>query len=147
MSMAFDEQSNQAVRRAFGRYLRRSALFVLILAVLGAAVAVVVAGWPGVWGILIGVALTAVFVAITGAAGYLSADRSLGFTTAMVLAGPLVKIGVAAVVLLLIRDLGFFSTPALLIAILLGLVVPLALEAQALNSARVAYVDAGKRVT
>lgn len=147
MTMAFDEQSNQAVRRAFARYLRLSALFAVALAVLGGAVAGVIAGWPGVWGMLIGAALTAAFVAVTGTAGYLSADRSMGFTTAVVLGGPLVKIVIAAVVLLLLRDLDFFSTPALLVALLLGLVVPLAFEAQALTSARVGYVDTGKRST
>lgn len=145
--MSFDEQSNQAVRRAFGRYVRLSALFVLALVVLGSVIAGATAGWAGVWGILIGAGLTLIFVAITGLAGYVSADRSMGFTTAVVLGGPLVKMVIVVVVLLLIRDLDFYSVPALLLTLLLGLLVPLALEAQALTSARVAYVDTDKRAT
>ena len=78
-------------------------------------------GLPGIWGVLIGAAIAGGFLLVTVAS---------------------VKVIVVLMVLVLIRDLTFYSHVAFFVTLLVALIVVLATEAYGVITSRVTYLSA-----
>lgn len=100
----------------------------LLLSVLSVIVWSLVDGGPGAWGVLVGAAIGGFFV-LTTAIVTLATARSRAMTMGAVLLGTwLLKLVVVIVVVALIKELDFYSRPALVVTMALSLVVVLAVE-------------------
>lgn len=111
------------------------------LAVIGAAVASLVAGTAGLWGALIGVAVGGGFVLCTALA-VLFTEKLPPATSGLILLGSwLLKMILAIVVLGLLKGMDFYSKGALAAVMVLALVIVLGAETYGLLKVKVPYVD------
>lgn len=104
-----------------------------------------VAGPAGVWGAAIGMGLAAGFFAITVGVALVTASLDVTALGATVLGSWLIKIVVLIVVLALLRDADFYSRPVLFVALLVGTMGALVLEAVVATRTQVPYTEAGPR--
>ena len=98
-------------------------------------------GLPGIWGVLIGAAIAGGFLLVT-VASVLTASTTPTTTGAVVLGTWLMKVIVVLMVLVLIRDLTFYSHVAFFVTLLVALIVVLATEAYGVITSRVTYLSA-----
>ena len=94
-------------------------------------------GLPGIWGVLIGAAIAGGFLLVTVASVLLTASTTPTTTGAVVLGTWLMKIIMVLIVLVLIRDLTFYSHVAFFVTLLVALIVVLATEAYEIGRAHV----------
>lgn len=121
--------------------VRWGALGLLGLAVVGALVSWLVAGVPGLWGALIGVAVGGGFILCTALA-VLFTEKLPPATSGLILLGSwLLKMILAILVLGLLKGMDFYSKPALAIVMVLALVIVLGAETAGLLRVKVPYVD------
>ena len=99
-------------------------------------------GLPGIWGVLIGAAIAGGFLLVTVASVLLTASTTPTTTGAVVLGTWLMKVIVVLMVLVLIRDLTFYSHVAFFVTLLVALSVVLATEAYGVITSRVTYLSA-----
>ena len=99
-------------------------------------------GLPGIWGVLIGAAIAGGFLLVTVASVLLTAPTTPTTTGAVVLGTWLMKVIVVLMVLVLIRDLTFYSHVAFFVTLLVALIVVLATEAYGVITSRVTYLSA-----
>ncbi len=99
-------------------------------------------GLPGIWGVLIGAAIAGGFLLVTVASMLLTASTTPTTTGAVVLGTWLMKVIVVLMVLVLIRDLTFYSHVAFFVTLLVALIVVLATEAYGVITSRVTYLSA-----
>lgn len=99
-------------------------------------------GLPGIWGVLIGAAIAGGFLLVTVASVLLTASTTPTTTGAVVLGTWLMKVIVVLMVLVLIRDLTFYSHVAFFATLLVALIVVLATEAYGVMTSRVTYLSA-----
>ncbi|WP_314535122.1 hypothetical protein [uncultured Corynebacterium sp.] len=99
-------------------------------------------GLPGIWGVLIGAAIAGGFLLVTVASVLLTASTTPTTTGAVVLGTWLMKVIVVLMVLVLIRDLTFYSHVAFFVTLLVALIVVLATEAYGVITSRVTYLSA-----
>lgn len=99
-------------------------------------------GLPGIWGVLIGAAIAGGFLLVTVASMLLTASTTPTTTGAVVLGTWLMKVIVVLMVLVLIRDLTFYSHVAFFVTLLVALIVVLATEAYGVMTSRVTYLSA-----
>ncbi|UZN04451.1 hypothetical protein [Cellulomonas sp. S1-8] len=127
----------------FRRALRDTGILLGVLTVLGLGIGALVAGMPGVWGALIGVALALVFSGTTVVA-MLRTLHSPPHTMAAVVMGTwLAKVLVVVVVLALLRDQDFYSRGVLAAVLAVGVIGSAVLDFRAVNGGRVPYVEPG----
>lgn len=135
--------AQDAARAVFRRALRDTVVLLVALAVLGVGVGALVAGLPGVWGALIGVALALVFSGTTVVAMLRTIDSSPNTMAAVVMGTWLAKVLVVIVVLAVIRDMDFYHRGVLAAVLALGVVGSAVLDFRAVNGGRVPYVEPG----
>ena len=99
-------------------------------------------GLPGIWGVLIGAAIAGGFLLVTVASVLLTASTTPTTTGAVVLGTWLMKVIVVLMVLVLIRDLEFYSHAAFFVTLLMTLIVVLVTEAYGVMTSRVTYLSA-----
>ena len=99
-------------------------------------------GLPGIWGVLIGAAIAGGFLLVTVASVLLTASTTPTTTGVVVLGTWLMKVIVVLMVLVLIRDLTFYSHVAFFVTLLVALIVVLATEAYGVITSRVTYLSA-----
>ena len=99
-------------------------------------------GLPGIWGVLIGAAIAGGFLLVTVASVLLTASTTPTTTGAVVLGTWLMKVIVVLMVLVLIRELTFYSHVAFFVTLLVALIVVLATEAYGVITSRVTYLSA-----
>ena len=99
-------------------------------------------GLPGIWGVLIGAAIAGGFLLVTVASVLLTASTTPTTTGAVVLGTWLMKVIVVLMVLVLIRDLTFYSHVAFFVTLMVTLIVVLATEAYGVITSRVTYLSA-----
>ena len=99
-------------------------------------------GLPGIWGVLIGAAIAGGFLLVTVASVLLTASTTPTTTGAVVLGTWLMKVIVVLMVLVLIRDLTFYSHVAFFVTLLVALIIVLATEAYGVITSRVTYLSA-----
>lgn len=123
------------------RMLTIGAVCGLIALPVAALLGYLVAGVPGAWGALIGMAIPICFFAITAVTALVTAH--LGPTTLgiAVLGGWLLKIVLLLGVLLVLRGTDFYDRMTLFVALLLGTAGSLLLEALVVARTRVPYVE------
>lgn len=127
------------------RVVRVGAIASAVALPASAVVGFLVAGAPGAWGALIGMALAVGFFGITVAVSLLTARMDPTKLGVWVLGSWLVKMALLIVVLAVLRGQDFYSRPALFVSLLVGTVGSLLLEARIVTSTQVPYVEPGAR--
>lgn len=95
---------------------------------------------PGIWAVLMGVAVGGGFVLATAASVLATSNSSPNTTMAVVLGGWLIKMGVLVVFLLFIRGFEFYDNTAFGVTTILALVVALAAETWGVITTRTTYL-------
>lgn len=134
-----------ALVRPMRRVVRTGGLAALIALPVSALVGYLVAGMPGLWGALIGMGIAVAFFGITVAVALKTAKMGPSTLGAWVLGSWLIKMILLLVVLAVLRGTDFYSRPMLLVALLVGTIGSLVLEARVVTSTRVPYVEPGPR--
>lgn len=96
---------------------------------------------PGIWAVLMGVAVGGGFVLATAATVLATANSTPPTTMAVVLGGWLVKVGLLAVFLMWIRGFDFYDHRAFGVTTLAALAVALAAETWGVITTRTTYLD------
>lgn len=96
---------------------------------------------PGIWAVLMGVAVGGSFVLLTAVTVLATSDSSPNSTMAVVLGGWLLKMGVLVVFLLWIRGYDFYDHAAFGVTTIAALVVALAAETWGVITTRTTYLD------
>jgi hypothetical protein len=123
------------------RVLVIGALASLVALPVAALLGYLVAGVPGFWGALIGMAIPICFFAITAATALLTARLGPTALGAAVLGGWLAKIVLLLVVLVVLRGADFYDRMVLFVALLIGTAGSLIAEAVIVTRTRVPYVE------
>lgn len=130
------------VRPLFRRILVQGAVLALGLAVVGGVVGFLVAGGPGLAGGLIGAVMSVVFCGLTAVSILLAIRFSGGQMISGAFFGTimgmfLVKFVLFIVVLVLLKDRDWVSTPVLAIAIIVGVIGSLVIDVTVIAKGRV----------
>lgn len=96
---------------------------------------------PGIWAVLMGVAVGGSFVLLTAVSVLATSNSSPNATMAVVLGGWLLKMGVLVIFLLWIRGYDFYDHQALGITTIAALVVALSAETWGVITTRTTYLD------
>jgi len=111
------------------------ALTIVSLAAWGAA-----RDLPGIWGVLLGAAIGGSFVLLTVVSVLATANTTPSTTMAVVLGSWLVKLLVLIGLLMWLRTMDFYDTPALAVTMIAALVVVLATEVWGIMTTQAMYV-------
>ncbi len=129
--------------------MRRVLRVGLVASLVALPVAVVlgyaVAGASGAWGAAIGMGIAVGFFAITVGVALGTAGMGTTALGASVLGSWLIKMILLIVVLVLLRDADFYSRPVLFVALLLGTIGTLVLEALVVTRTQVPYTESPQR--
>lgn len=101
----------------------------------------VVAGAAGAWGAAIGMGIAVGFFAITVGVALGTASMDATALGASVLGSWLIKMILLIVVLVLLRDADFYSRPVLFLALLVGTIGTLVIEALVVTRTQVPYTE------
>lgn len=112
-----------------------------VLTVLGAVIATLVAGLPGLWGALIGAALGGGFILTTALSIALTSKTPPTMAGAVLLGGWIVKMLLAVVVLAVLKDMDFYSKKSLALVVVAALVLVLGAEVYGVVRTKAPYVD------
>lgn len=96
---------------------------------------------PGIWGVLMGVAIGGGFVLATAVSVLATANSSPSMTMAVVLGGWLVKMVVLILLFVWLRGFDFYDNTAFGVTTLAALVVALTAEAWGVITSRTAYLS------
>lgn len=96
---------------------------------------------PGIWAVLMGVAVGGSFVLLTAVSVLVTSNSSPNATMAVVLGGWLLKMGVLVLFLLWIRGFNFYDHKAFGVTTIAALVVALAAETWGVITTRTTYLD------
>lgn len=95
---------------------------------------------PGIWAVLMGVAVGGGFVLATAASVLATSNSTPTATMAVVLGGWLLKMGLLVIFLLFIRQFDFYDATAFGVTTIAALVVALAAETWGVISTRTTYL-------
>lgn len=98
-------------------------------------------GMSGVWGVLLGAAISGGFVLITVLGVLFTARTTPSTTLAVVLGGWLLKIVVLIGILVVIRDLEFYHHLTFFVTVVLTLLVTLGAEVWGMSQSNLTYVQ------
>lgn len=121
--------------------VRYGVIGLVVLTVLGAIIATLVAGLPGLWGALIGAALGGGFILTTALSIALTSKFPPTMVGAVLLGGWLVKMLLAIVVLGVLKDMDFYSEKSLALVVVAALVLVLGAEVYGVVRTKAPYVD------
>lgn len=133
--------TTRATRNMYEHILRRLAVLVAGLAVVGSAVGYLVAGSPGVWGALMAAGIAAVFMLGTVVTMMVTADKPLPIATAAGVGGWAVKTILLFVVLVVVRGRDFYSPGVFFVVLVVAILGSLAIEVAGVLRARVPNVE------
>lgn len=131
----------QALVVPMGRVLRVAVLAGLVALPVAALLGWLLGGAAGAWGALIGMAIAVGFLLVTVAVALLTARMDASTLGIVVMGSWLVKVALLMVVLGVLRGETFYSRPALLLALLVGVSGTLLLEGVVVTRTRVPYVE------
>ena len=137
-----DQHDYDDHRRPLVRALRLGSSALLVVTIISLMSWGGYQGLPGIWGVLIGAAIAGGFLLVTVASVLLTASTTPTTTGAVVLGTWLMKVIVVLMVLVLIRDLTFYSHVAFFVTLLVALIVVLATEAYGVITSRMTYLSA-----
>lgn len=121
--------------------VRYGVIGLVVLTVLGAIIATLFAGLPGLWGALIGAALGGGFILTTALSIALTSKFPPTMVGAVLLGGWLVKMLLAIVVLGVLKDMDFYSQKSLALVVVAALVLVLGAEVYGVVRTKAPYVD------
>ncbi|ALA67095.1 hypothetical protein [Corynebacterium lactis] len=98
-------------------------------------------GMAGVWGVLLGAAISGSFVLLTVLGVLFTAKTSPTTTLAVVMGGWLLKIVILIGVLIIIRNLQFYDHLTFFVTVVLTLVVTLGAEVWGMSQSNLTYVQ------
>ncbi len=131
----------QALVVPMGRVLRVAVLAGLVALPVAGLLGWLLGGAAGAWGALIGMAIAVGFLLVTVAVALLTARMDASTLGIVVMGSWLVKVALLMVVLGVLRGETFYSRPALLLALLVGVTGTLLLEGVVVTRTRVPYVE------
>lgn len=137
--------SGHRIRDVLSAALRDTAVGLVALAAVGSLVAGLLAGWPGVLGALLGAGIVAIFSGTTILSMLLTADAPLERAAAVVMAAWLGKVIVVGVLLAVLAGLDFYSRPALVVVLTVGVIGSAVLDYRAVSRHPTAYVEPAAR--
>jgi len=123
------------------RVLRIGLIASLVALPLAVLIGHLVAGAAGAWGAAIGMGIAVGFFTITVGVALVTAGMDATALGASVLGSWLIKMVLLLVVLALLRDADFYSRPVLFIALLVGTIGTLVLEALVVTRTQVPYTE------
>lgn len=129
-----------AARAVFRTALRDMLVLVAGLAVVGVVTGYLVAGMPGVWGAVLGVAMTVIFSGTTVISMLTTAGASATTTAAVVMGSWLAKMLVLILVLALLRQLDFYDKWMLGGVLMVGVIGAALIDYRAVARGRVPNV-------
>ncbi|WNB84958.1 hypothetical protein [Cellulomonas sp. ATA003] len=138
-----DGVQQDAARAVFRTALRDMLVLLAVLTVVGGGLGYLLAGAPGLWGALLGVALTLVFSGTTVVSMLATAGAAPQTTAAVVLGSWLGKMIVLVAALALLRGQTFYDRVALAVVLLVGVIGSALLDYRAVRGGRVPYTDPG----
>lgn len=139
------EPTSSPVRRVFGGVLREVVIFVVALTVVGSVVGFLVAGTAGLWGALLGAAVSALFSVTTAVIMYTTADKPMHVTTASLAGAWLGKMTVLFAVLTLLREQEFYDKVVFFLVLTVAILGSVIVEYRALLAARIPTIDLSAR--
>lgn len=128
------------------RILIYGAALALGIAVVGAIVGGIVAGWPGVISALVGTVMAVLFMGITAASilvanRYAGRESAIGAFFGIVMGGWIVKFVVFLVLIVLLKDQPWVQPVVLFLSIIAGVVGSLVVDAVVVLKSRMTYVS------
>lgn len=126
--------------------LRWSAIITAVLAVVGAGIGWLVAGYPGLWSALVAIVLAAVFLGLTGAS-ILIANRWFGdplyvpIFFGSVMGAWLVKFVLFIVVLLVLRGQPWLNTTVFFVALVVSVIASLVIDVVVMTRLRIPHAS------
>ncbi|WP_313770432.1 hypothetical protein [Corynebacterium anserum] len=130
------DDHNWPLRRA----LKISGIALAIIGIVSLAIWGALRDMPGIWGVVIGVAIAGGFMLMTVVVTLMTSRSTPATTMAVVLGSWLAKIAVVLVVMLLIKDMTFYDRAALATTMIVSLVVLLAAETWSVTKAQQVYI-------
>lgn len=127
-------------KEIFASALRATLIMLVALTVLGVGIGALVAGAPGIWAALLGVAVTLLFSGTTIASMLYTADKGPSTTMAVLLGGWLAKMAVLIIILAILRQLDFYHNVIFAVIVLIGVVGSAALDMRSVVRGREPYV-------
>ena len=121
--------------------VRYGLIGLVVLTVVSVGISVAAAGTTGLWGSIIGVAIGGGFVITTALSVALTTRFPASAVGALLLGGWLVKMVIALIVLVALKDADFYNRYSLGLTILGALVVVLGAEVFGVVKTKVGYVD------
>ena len=137
------QTGSDAARAVFRTALRDTLVLIVALAVVGLVVGSVAAGMPGVWGAVLGVAMTVIFSGTTVISMLKTAGASATTTAAVVLGSWLAKMLVLILALALLRQFDFYDKWLLGGVLMVGVIGAALVDFRAVAHGRVPYVVPG----
>lgn len=125
----------------FRAALRATLVLLVALVVLGVGVGALVAGATGIWGALLGVAITLLFSGTTILSMVFTADKSPSTTMAVVLGAWIAKMIVLVVILATVGQMEVFHRTVFAAVVLVGVVGSAALDMYSVVKGRQPYVE------
>lgn len=133
--------SDEAVRAVLRRALRDMLLLVGVLLVLGGGLGLATSGLKGLWGALLGVAVTLVFSGTTVLSMLRTVGTSVTTTGAVILGTWLVKMVVLVAAFVLLDGQDFYQRDLFVGTLLVGVLGSLYLDYLAATRGRVPYTE------
>lgn len=128
------------------RILRTGGIAAAIALPVATLIGYLVAGVPGAWGGLLGMGIAVAFFAVTVVVALATArTRHTSMLGLAVVASWVVKVALLIVALVFLRGADFYSRPVLFVALLVGTVGTLVLEARVVATTQVPYVEIDQR--
>lgn len=123
----------------FQAALRATLALLVVLVVLGVGIGALVAGLPGVWGAMLGVAITLLFSGTTILSMLYTADKSPSTTMAVILGAWIGKMVVLVAILATVGQMDFFHRVIFAVVVLVGVVGSAALDMYSVVKGREPY--------
>lgn len=128
-------------RRPLFRALRFGSIALLVITIGSLAVWGGMRDLPGIWGVLVGAAISGGFMLATVVSVLATAKSSPSVVGAVVLGSWLLKLVVVIIVLYYLRGMSFYDSTALFVTMMLTMVAVLASEVYGIITTNVTYVS------
>ncbi|WP_083602969.1 hypothetical protein [Bowdeniella nasicola] len=137
--------ADRATRAMFNKILRQLLIMLGVASVLAVGIGALVAGLPGVYGALLALGLSALFVLTTVIVMRATAAQPVYIASAAALGSWFVKVLIVFGVLLLVRDTDFYHRGVFVFTLIPLILVSSIIEMKGVAGARVMYVDPTQR--
>lgn len=128
-------------RRPIIRGIKAAVIGLAVIAIASLAIWGGMHGLPGIWGVLLGVAVGGGYVLLTAVSVLATANTSAGMTGTVVLGGWLVKLVIVLLLFIWLEGMTFYHQGSFIITLLISLVVAIAAEVWGVVTTNVTYTS------